>query len=197
MVTIQKSTLRKEARRKRNRIKVTQDMAQSAGDLFLKHIKPQQNQIVSAYWPKSSEFDTMPILESLLEQDIQCSLPVTEKGVRIMRFGKWNKNTKMTEATFGIMEPEIKTDNDIVIPDIIISPLLAFDRHGFRLGYGGGNYDATLEQLMKQKKITVVGLAYDEQACNFNLPHEDHDIPCEWIITPTKAYHFKKKDKAK
>ncbi len=194
MVTIQKSVLRKEALRARNRLTLSEDYSENARDLFFKHINPQKGQIISAYWPINREFDTAPIMEKLVEQGITCALPVTIKGQRILQFAKWDENTKLEPKTHGIMEPVIADDTEMVDPDIVISPLLAFDRHGYRLGYGGGNYDATLEQLMEKKPVTVVGLAYAEQACLFNLPRDPHDIPCDWVITPEQAHRYEKEE---
>lgn len=194
MVLVKKETLRKEARLKRNRLTPGPKCEKAVVDLFFKYIKPQKGQIISAYWPKSSEFDPRPILEKLLKKGFCCALPVTEKGVRMMRFAKWDKKTEMREACFGILEPVVQSDDDYVDPDIVISPLLSFDKQGFRLGYGGGNYDATLEGLKERKDITLVGVAYEEQRCPFNIPHEPHDIPCDWVLTPQKAHKFVKRE---
>jgi len=192
MVTVQKSVLRKEALRARRRLDIDPKWAKRARDLFFKHVKPQKGDIVSAYWPINNEFDPLPILERLEKKGIQCALPVTERGQRLMRFALWDGKIKMEPKTHGIMEPVVNDSTEFVDPTIVISPLLAFDRHGFRLGYGGGNYDMTLEKLLEDHPVTVVGLAYEQQAYKFNLPHEEHDIPCDWVITPEKAHRFKR-----
>jgi 5-formyltetrahydrofolate cyclo-ligase len=191
MVLIQKSVLRKEALKTRKKLTQTDECNATAERLFFKHLSPTKNQIVSAYWPKecTQEFDPRFILNAMDERGIQCALPVTTQGSRIVKFFEWHKDTKMKEGLHGIMEPP--NEGNALTPDIIICPLLAFDRKGYRLGYGGGNYDATLEHIRKAKPNTVlVGFAFDEQKFTFNLPHEDHDIPCDWIITPTRAIEF-------
>jgi len=193
MVTVQKSVLRKEAQRTRDRLTPAPDCIERASALFFQHINPTPDQIVSAYWPRNSEFDTTFVLKQLLKQGITCALPVTEKGQRIIKFAQWDESTKLISTAFDIMEPVTDASTQWVDPDIVIAPLLSFDHHGFRLGYGGGSYDMTLEQLRKRKSALVVGWAYAEQACPFNLPHEAHDIPCDWVITPQEAHHYPQK----
>jgi 5-formyltetrahydrofolate cyclo-ligase len=191
MVLIQKSVLRKEALRKRKKLQQTDECNQTVERLFFKYLNPPKDKIVSAYWAKecTQEFDASFILNALDEKGVKCALPVTTKGKRIVGFHEWHKDTKMTAGLHDIMEPPSK--GQALTPDIIICPLLAFDRKGYRLGYGGGCYDATLEDIRKVKPNAIlVGFAFDEQKFKFNLPHEDHDIPCDWIITPTRAIEF-------
>ena len=68
------------------------------------------------------------------------------------------------------------------IPDVLLVPMLAFDRAGYRLGYGGGFYDRTLEKIRAMKKITAVGVAYGEQQVE-SIPRDEHDQPLDMIIT--------------
>ena len=79
------------------------------------------------------------------------------------------------------MEPQ---SNEAVEPDILIVPMLAFDRKGIRLGQGGGYYDATLETLRNKKTIQAIGVAYASQAVLFTLPAEAHDQKMDYILTP-------------
>jgi len=83
---------------------------------------------------------------------------------------------------------------EYITPEILIVPLLAFDRKGNRLGYGGGYYDATLEHLRKDGNVIAAGFAYSQQAVLFNLPSEAHDQKLDWVITPQKIYDFTNRD---
>ena len=69
-----------------------------------------------------------------------------------------------------------------VQPDVLLVPLLAFDRRGFRLGYGGGFYDRTLEKLRALKKVTAIGVAYAGQEIDA-VPYEEFDQRLDWIMT--------------
>lgn len=144
--------------------------------------------IISAYWPMGKEFDTRFLLDELVKQGVQCAVPCVEKDNRVLTFKQWDHDTQMVQRAFGIMEPE---EGEVLKPDIVIAPLLAFDQKGYRLGYGGGYYDATIETLRAQKEITFIGIGYAEQAVLFKLPREDHDIPLDYMLTPKGVIDFK------
>lgn len=182
--------LRQEALKHRAQTVIGVHEAEAARDLFMSALKPQKGQVVSAYWPKDREFDTYPILHQLLESGITCVLPVIQKGAKILRFAKWDEQAQMHESRFGILEPVVKGESDFLDPDILIVPLLAFDRRGHRLGYGAGYYDATLRDLRARKKIIAAGLAHASQACLFNLPADDHDQRLDWVITPQGTHYY-------
>src|SRR6185503_17417551 len=101
----------------------------------------------------------------------------------------WKDGDPLAEGAFGIMQPSTDAPK-WVDPDIVVVPLLAFDRRGYRLGYGSGYYDVTLAALRAKKKIVAVGLGYGQQAVLFNLPSEPHDEKLDWVITPQKAHSF-------
>jgi len=88
----------------------------------------------------------------------------------------------MDKAVWNIAEP--KPDKPALDPDILIVPLLAFDRAGWRLGYGGGFYDRTLRDLRARKAIVAVGLAFDEQQVDA-VPHLDYDERLDWVLRPS------------
>lgn len=183
-----KESLRKEAIRHRDFIDPAEDHPEDAVSQFLEAIKPQKGLIVAGYWPKGREFDCRPVLDEVLKLGCECALPVVQKDTKILKFALWSDGDELSEGAFGIMEP---VSNDWVEPDILIIPMLAFDRHGNRLGYGGGYYDATIADLKSRKDILCVGMAYGQQAVLFNLPAEDHDQPMDWIITPQNAIEHK------
>ncbi|MCB9991832.1 MAG: 5-formyltetrahydrofolate cyclo-ligase [Rhodospirillales bacterium] len=158
--------------------------------LFFDAVKPQPEQIVSLYWPKDSEFDPGAILERLLKEGYACALPVIIPDERELKFALWAEDDPLESGPYDILQPANNENTKWVEPDIVIVPLLAFDRKGYRLGYGGGYYDTTLEVLRKKKDVLAVGVGYAQQAVIFNLPVEDHDQKLDWIITPQKARYF-------
>ena len=185
-----KDILRQEARRHRARIDPASENIEEAADLFFQKIKPEPGQAIAAYWPSGREFDPGPILERCLGAQHICALPVVQKDSLELRFARWDESIDLEKGEFGIMRPVLNDETEWVEPDIVIVPLLAFDRRGYRLGQGGGYYDATLRALRTKKDITAVGVAYAQQACLFNLPVEEHDERLDWIITPQDAHRF-------
>ena len=85
---------------------------------------------------------------------------------------------------YGIKEPKYSAVQ--VHPCLLLVPLLAFDRRGLRLGYGGGYYDRTLAALRAKNKILAVGIAYSIQEVDA-MPVADHDQPLDWIVTEREA----------
>ena len=165
------------------------DAPEAIIDLFFQAIKPNQNQIISFYVPMNKEFDCWPLMEAANQRGYTCALPVVRKGTRLLDFAKWTPDTEMEQGAYNIPQPK-NADDNIVIPDILIIPLLAFDRRGYRLGMGGGYFDTTLAALRGQKPITAVGTGHAQQACLFNLPTEVHDQKMDWVITPQATHYF-------
>lgn len=184
----EKENYREHATTHRDRMDVDETDFEAIIDIFMNEFKPSKDQIISAYWPINKEFDVRFLLDELVNQGFTCALPCVQKGSRILTFKKWSHDTKMVQGAFDILEPE---DGEELIPDVIIAPLLAFDQKGYRLGYGGGYYDATIESLRSQKEIIYIGAAFAEQAVLFKLPREEHDIPLDYMLTPKGVIDFK------
>lgn len=161
-----------------------------ACDLFFEKIAIEPGQVVAAYWPKGTEIDPTAILEKLIKDNIICVLPIVVKGNCKLKFARWDGQSSLEKGPFGVQQPVQDNNTEYLDPDIVVVPMLAFDRRGYRLGYGGGYYDATLASLREKKKIIAVGLAYAQQAVLFNLPVEDHDEKLDWIITPQAAHSY-------
>lgn len=182
-----KDILRTEARRHRVRIDPALENPEEAARLFFEHIKPRKDQVLAAYWPMGREFDVRPTLEKALALGMACGLPVIQRDSRVLEFIRWRDGEALEKGGHGVLQPKT---GEFIEPDIVIVPLLAFDRRGGRLGQGGGHYDATLADLRAKKDIVAVGMAYGAQAVLFNLPMEDHDQRLDWVITPQHAYSF-------
>lgn len=188
----EKEQIRMEARRVRDFITLEEEDPEDAVELFVEALTPQQDQVVAGYWPKGKEFDPTPILEHLLHNNHTCALPVVEKGSKVLKFARWAEDIKLSKGPFGIMQPEIDEHTEWLEPDIFLVPLLAFDRRGYRIGQGGGYYDATLQAAREDRDITAVGVCYAKQAVLFNLPVEDHDQRLDWVITTQGVHDFRK-----
>lgn len=186
-----KASLREEALRFRNTIDPFSEDTEEFIAEFFECLKPQPGQVVALYWPKGKEFDTGPLIDQLLKKNIVCALPVIEKNSRELRFAKWDESIPLVAGKFDVMHPAIDDKTVWLEPDIVVVPMLAFDRHGHRLGYGGGYYDATLAALRARKPVQAVGVGYSAQAVLFNLPSEPHDQRMDWIITPHKVQRLK------
>lgn len=166
------------------------DDAEQACRMFFEEVPIPPHHVVALYWPLKDEFSTQLILEQLLDRGVTCVLPVIQKDARALKFAAWKRGDPLQEGAFKVHEPVVTPDTIWLDPDIVIVPLLAFDRRGHRLGYGAGHYDATLAQLSKIKPVTAVGIAFDTQAVLFPLPAEEHDVPLDLVITPQRVYRF-------
>jgi 5-formyltetrahydrofolate cyclo-ligase len=99
-------------------------------------------------------------------------------------FRAWQPGDPLEAKVWGIREPADSAP--LVTPDIVLTALLAFDDRGWRLGWGGGYFDRSIRALRGsgKRRVTVVGLAYDEQKVDA-VPHLDYDEPLDWILTPS------------
>lgn len=148
--------------------------------LFQKNIPVNPDDVIAGYFPVNHELDVRPLL-NILSATHKIALPVTQE--KNMFFRQWTPNTKMAQGNFNIPVPE-KTSPEIT-PDILLVPVLGFDRTGNRLGYGGGFYDRTLLYLRSIKKIIAVGVAYALQEAE--ITPEPHDQKLDYIITEKQA----------
>ncbi|KAB2919702.1 MAG: 5-formyltetrahydrofolate cyclo-ligase [Hyphomicrobiaceae bacterium] len=145
-------------------------------------LAPAPGTAVSGFASLDDELDCGPLLQRLAGGGMRLALPVVQgKGLPLL-FRAWAPGDVMGSGVWGIAEPV--ADSPAIEPDIVLVPLLAFDRTGRRIGYGGGFYDRTLRQLRARKPIVAVGLAYDEQRVDA-VPHLDYDERLDWVLTPS------------
>ncbi len=183
-----KSELREQALWHLERIRPEDEDMEQAAELFQAHVPVEAGQVVALYWPMKSEFDARYIIDDLIKRGISVALPIAHKTTREMTFSKWDGKSDLTKGDFGIMVP---AKQDVVEPDIVVVPMLAFDMKGNRLGRGAGHYDTTLAALRKKRNILAVGVAFSAQAVLFALPIEDHDQKLDMIITPKGVHDFR------
>lgn len=149
-------------------------------------IGPMPGGIVSGYLPIRNELDIVSLLKALLDQGRRIALPVIVDPSGPLVFREWRPGDPLEAAGFGLSVP-LDTAPELQ-PDILLTPLAAFDAAGFRLGYGGGYYDRTFARLRQTRAIVAIGIAYDEQEVPA-LPLEPHDQRLDWILTPSGARH--------
>ena len=139
---------------------------------------------IALYYPSNFELNVLKILEfnNISSQDIL--LPITDKNNQ-MRFFSWKKNDLLFVNQFGILEP---TKTKAKIPDIMLIPILVFDKNKYRLGYGKGFYDRYLNKYLKHfKNILTVGIAFSFQR-HHKLPINQKDVKLDYIITEKGIY---------
>ena len=133
---------------------------------------------IGGYFPVNYEVDDLKILKEFAKKKYQISLPVIKKKFE-MDFYQWSFNDPLKVNQYGIPEPNSK---NIIYPDIILVPLVAFDKNLNRLGYGGGYYDRIIKKLSRKKKILKIGLALSVQKIN-NVPVTKYDKKLDYIVT--------------
>lgn len=183
-----KASLRKAALVRRDGILAAfrSDAAVLAANLFLDRFPLTPDQIVSAYWPIGSELDTRPLLVRLMDGGQGVALPETAgDGPLIMRL--WEKDTPLYPSGFGTLAP-IETA-PAVEPQVVLLPLLGFDAHGNRLGYGKGHYDRTIVRM--SRRPTLIGYAFAAQEID-EIPHGAHDVPLDGVVTEAGLTFFER-----
>ena len=136
---------------------------------------------VSGFWPIKDEFDPRPTMEALAARGHRLCLPVVIAKGRPLAFRAWAPGAPLERAGFGLSVP--CWDAPPAVPDFLLVPLLAFDRRGYRLGYGGGYFDRTIATLRAHTKpVVALGLAFAAQEVP-ELPVLPHDEPLDGIAT--------------
>lgn len=135
---------------------------------------------VSGFYPYQAEINVLPLLARLVSEGWQTALPVVMAKGEPLTFRAWAPGEPTGRGIWDIHVP-LETAPELQ-PDVLLVPMLAFDRRGFRLGYGGGFYDRTLAELRKLKPVTAIGVAYAEQEID-EVPVAPYDEPLDWILT--------------
>lgn len=137
---------------------------------------------VAGYWPLGDEMDPQPLLHRLAaEWGREVALPVTGPAGTPLVFRRWAPGMALVAGRFGVLTPPAEQPE--IIPRVVLLPLLAFDRRGGRLGYGGGYYDRTLAALRAGgAAVLAVGLAFAVQEVAA-VPAGPYDHPLDWLLT--------------
>ena len=146
---------------------------------LVKKLKKNKKMSISIYYPNSFEINILKILENEKFRKFNFLLPKIGKN-NSMNFYKWSKKDILFLNKYGIPEP-LKSKK--ILPDIILVPLLVYDKNKNRIGYGKGFYDRYLYKYIKKyKKIVTVGVAFSFQR-HHNLPVNNKDFKLDYIIT--------------
>ena len=145
---------------------------------ILKKFNLLKNKKIGAYFPINYEIDCLEILKQLEKSGHKISLPITKKGNK-MDFFEWSFKEPLLIGKIGIPEPYSKKK---VYPEILLVPLVAFNKYKSRLGYGGGYYDRYIQKIKNIKKILTIGVAFSFQEVR-KLPINEHDKKLDYIFT--------------
>jgi len=141
--------------------------------------------VVASYWPIRGEIDPRPLMRRLHDAGHACALGVVHDRAAPLRFLAWRPGMALEPGGFGVMVPPPQAGE--LVPAIVLTPLLAFDVRGHRLGYGGGYYDRTLTGLRRQVGgVLAVGLAFEAQRIEA-VPHTPRDARLDWVVTEARA----------
>ena len=140
--------------------------------------RKQKKKIIGGYYPYNHEVNVMPLLEKFEKSNYIISLPKIGKNSN-MNFFVWSTNDPLNINEYGIPEP---ITNRMIFPDVLLVPLVAYDKNFNRVGYGGGFYDRYIKRTKKIKNILTIGLAFSYQKVK-KIPIEKNDIKIDFIIT--------------
>jgi 5-formyltetrahydrofolate cyclo-ligase len=159
---------------------------QAAGSALAHHVlrdcPPPLDAVVSGFWPLGQEIDIRPLLHALHDRGHRVALPVTPRRGAALTFRGWQPGDVLVPERFGTMRPI----GDILVPDMLLIPLLAFDAAGGRLGYGGGFYDRTLADLPGRFRL---GCAFAAQQVDA-VPVGPYDIRLDAVATENGIIRF-------
>jgi 5-formyltetrahydrofolate cyclo-ligase len=151
----------------------------AAGQALTNHVlrdcPPSPGAVVSGFWPLGQEIDIRPLLLALHDRGNAIALPVTPKRGQALTFRGWRPGDVMLPERFGTMRPT----GEVLVPDMLLIPLLAFDAAGGRLGYGGGFYDRSLAHLPGRFRL---GCAFAAQQVDA-VPNGPYDVRLDAVAT--------------
>lgn len=186
-ITELKRRLRGETTRQRAAVVGREAKALALRDHLLKSDLLQPDVCIAGYWPISSEIDIRPLLQALHLRGQRLAMPAVERAEAPLVFRAWQPGETMRAGAFGTFEPY--PDAVRQTPSILLVPQLAFDRRGYRLGYGGGFYDRSIPVLRRQNPdFLTIGIAFSAQEISA-VPLEPTDVRLDYIATENGIIH--------
>ena len=155
------------------------DAAERLADIFPMKLLERYGPVVSGYIAINEELDPSHLLVRLARAGAEICLPRMEETGISWRL--WSPGEPLDRRPFGLLEPPL--DAPEVTPTLVLTPLLAFDTMGNRLGYGRGYYDKALEKLREKGRAFACAIAYAAQQID-KVPAQPHDQPLDWAVTP-------------
>ena len=144
---------------------------------------------VSGFFPLRSEINPVPLMRAFATAGARLALPVVAGKGKPLTMRSWNFGEPLVAGVWGIREPP--PDAPEVFPDILIVPLLVFDRAGHRVGYGAGYYDMTITRLRGMKPVTAMGIAYAAQELG-EIPTTPRDAALDLVLTERETIDLRK-----
>lgn len=180
-VTEQKTALRREAQARRDAM--LPDVRKAAAEALAARTFPvavTPGAIVSGFMPLKSEINPLPLMKKLADAGARLALPVVQGRGKPLVMRAWAWGEPLAPGVWGIREP--KPEAPEVDPDVLLVPLLAFDRAGYRLGFGAGYYDMTITALRARKPVTAIGVAFAAQEVPA-VPTTPRDARLDLVLT--------------
>jgi 5-formyltetrahydrofolate cyclo-ligase len=140
--------------------------------------------VVSGFMPLQSEISPLPLLRKLADAGARLALPVVAGRGKPLIMRSWQWGEPLVPGVWGIREPGPEAPE--VQPDILLVPLLAFDRGGHRIGYGAGYYDLTIARLRAKKPIAAIGIAFAAQEVE-TVPRTAFDAQLDLVLTENET----------
>jgi len=141
---------------------------------------------IAGYLPIKTEIDPLSAMEEASAHSV-VGVPVIQGNSKPLKFSRWEPGCHLKKGPFDV---QIPVNSYYFVPEVLIIPMVGFDRNGGRLGYGGGFYDRTLEHLRSKHATLAIGFAYSEQEFE-NLPLDYTDQKLDIIITEKEIIEFK------
>ncbi len=145
--------------------------------------------IVSGFSPLKSEINPVPLMRAFATAGASLALPVVAGRGKPLVMRAWRFGEPLVSGVWGIHEPPPSAPE--VLPDILIVPLLAFDRTGHRIGYGAGYYDMTIARLRSVKPVIAIGIAYAAQEIA-EIPATERDARLDFVLTERETIDLRK-----
>jgi 5-formyltetrahydrofolate cyclo-ligase len=180
-ISEQKKTIRRDAVARRDALPAAERAAAAetiARRMFPLAIAP--GVIVSGFSPLKSEINPVPLLRRLSDGGAGLALPVVAGKGKPLIMRAWSLGEPLASGVWGIREP--KPEAPEVFPDILIVPLLAFDRRGHRIGYGAGYFDMTIAALRARKPVVAAGIGFAAQEIA-EVPTTPRDARLDLVLT--------------
>ena len=187
-----KTVARKEAKLNRRIIhnKIGYQSSQKVSVYIERFLREHKNlNIIAVYMPINTELDLRPTIIKLRKLGKKICLPVIFSNNSPLQFKVCSEVTKLVTGKFNVLIP---VSGEIIDPDLILCPMLSFDSRGFRLGYGGGFYDRTIDHLSKKKSIFTMGCGYAQQLSLKNVPKGEYDKSLDAVATESGITFFNK-----
>jgi len=185
-----KAELRREALARRDALPAA-ERAQAAGTIAARTfpVAVGSGAIVAGFMPMKSEINPLPLMRKLADAGARLALPVVAGQGKPLIMRAWAFGQPLAAGVWGIREPEPAAP--AVAPDILIVPLLAFDRAGHRIGYGAGYYDLTIAALRARQAVVAIGVAFAAQEIAA-VPATSRDAPLDLVLTEREVIDLRR-----